>query len=69
MENADLGNFQYYYDRMKKMTLLRKYASLGLDMRFLYDPDELFDLKKKQKQEEKKSFIETSINKTKEEID
>lgn len=52
MENADLSNFDYYYNRMKKMTLFRGYESCGLDMRFLYDPDEIFDEKKKRRQED-----------------
>ena len=52
MQNADLANFDYYYGRMKKMTLIRGYESCGLDMRFLYDPDELFNTKKKKEQED-----------------
>ena len=39
VENADLANFEYYYNRMKKMTLLREYESCGMDVRFLYNPD------------------------------
>ena len=50
--NADLNNFDYYYNRMKKMTLLREYESCGLDMSFLYNPDELYDSKKKKRQED-----------------
>ncbi len=50
--NADLNNFDYYYSRMKKMTLLREYESCGLDMSFLYNPDELYDSKKKKRQED-----------------
>ena len=51
IENADLANFDYYYNRMKKMTLLRGYSSCGLDMKFLYDPDNIFDIKKREQQE------------------
>jgi replicative DNA helicase len=50
--NADVANFDYYYDRMKKMTLLRSYESCGMDVKFLYDPDNIFDDKKKKEQED-----------------
>ena len=50
--SADLANFDYYYQRMKKMTLLRGYEKEGVDVRFLYNPDELFDLEKKKRQED-----------------
>jgi len=44
--------FDYYYNRMKKMSLLRGYqANVGMDLSWLYDPDEL-DSKAKQKQED-----------------
>ena len=49
---ADLSKFDYYYGRMKKMTLLRFYDNSGIDVRDLYDPDNLLDLKKKQIQED-----------------
>ena len=49
---ADLANFDYYYSRMKKMTLLRSYESCGMDMSFIYDPDEIFDDAKKKRQED-----------------
>lgn len=52
VDNADLANFDYYYNRMKKMTLLRGYESCGLNMKFLYDPDEIFNEKKKRNQED-----------------
>ena len=52
VENADLANFEYYYNRMKKMTLLREYESCGMDVRFLYNPDEIFNEKQKKKQED-----------------
>jgi replicative DNA helicase len=44
--------FKYYYDRLKKMSLLRAYDNFGLDVSFLYDPDNIFDTKKKESQEE-----------------
>ena len=52
-ESASITTFDYYYNRMKKMTLLRMYQeTAGMDLSWLYDPDNLFDLKKKQEQEE-----------------
>ena len=44
--------FNYYYNRLKKMTLFRAYERAGIDLSWLYDPDEIMDLKKKQKQED-----------------
>lgn len=51
IDNADVVNFDYYYMRLKKMTLLRGYAEAGVDMTWLYDPDNLIDKDKKEKQE------------------
>lgn len=45
-------SFNYYYNRMKKFTLLRAYDKIGVDVRFLYDVDNILDVKKKQKQED-----------------
>ncbi len=44
--------FDFYYNRMKKMTLLRAYNEIGLDLDWLYDIDNIFDSKKKQEQED-----------------
>jgi len=52
-ENAKLTTFDYYYNRMKKMTFFRSYQDVvGMDLSWLYDPDNIFDAKKKQEQEE-----------------
>ena len=52
-ENAQVASFDYYYNRMKKMTLFRMYHQLaGMDLSWLYDPDNIFDAKKKQQQED-----------------
>ena len=52
-ENASLTTFDYYYNRMKKMSLLRAYQeTAGMDLSWLYDPDNIFEPKKKQEQEE-----------------
>lgn len=46
---ADITNFKYHYDRVKKMTLLRGYEEMGLDMSWLLDTNEL-DLNRRQEQ-------------------
>lgn len=52
-ENASITSFDVYYNRMKKMTLFRGFQEkAGMDLSWLYDPDNLFDVKKKQEQEE-----------------
>ena len=48
---ADLSKFDYYYQRMKKMTLLRMYTHYGVDISWLYNPNTL-DIKLKQQQED-----------------
>lgn len=50
--NAQESSFDYYYGRMKKMSLLRAYDNYGIDVRDIYDPDNILDSKKKQFQEE-----------------
>ena len=49
-ENADLPNYDYYYNRVKKMTLLRGYVKAGLDVSWLLDMDNITDFKKRQQQ-------------------
>ncbi len=51
-ENCQFATFQYYYNRMKKFTLLRMYDNAGIDISWLYDADNLLDVKKKQAQED-----------------
>lgn len=69
LENTtQLAAFDYYYKRMKKMTLLRMYKELaGLNLSWLYDPDNIFDQKKKQQQED--WLDNTPIEKIADEID
>lgn len=51
--DAQLSAFDYYYNRVKKFSLLRAYnEGLGMDLKFLYDVDNILDIKKKQKQED-----------------
>ena len=49
---VQLATFDYYYNRIKKMTLLRMYDKAGMDLKWLYDPDNILDAKKKQAQED-----------------
>ena len=57
--SVQLATFDYYYKRMKKMTLLRMYNNIGMDLSWLYDVDNILDVKKKQAQED--WFDNTSI--------
>lgn len=51
-ESAIGDAFDYYYGRMKKMSLLRAYDKYGVDVSDIYDPDNILDTKRKQMQEE-----------------
>lgn len=51
-QGVQKSTFNYYYNRMKKMTLLRMYDKAGLDLKWIYDPDNILDAKKKQAQED-----------------
>ena len=50
-EISDGAKFDYYYQRLKKMTLLRMYEEYGVDIKWLYDPNTL-DITLKQEQED-----------------
>ena len=52
-ENCTPNAFDYYYDRLKKFSLLRAYDSYGINITDIYDPDNLLDVKKQQLQEDK----------------
>lgn len=52
IQNADLPNFDYNYNRLKKYTLLREYDKIGINCNWLYDPDNILDPTKKEQQEE-----------------
>lgn len=52
IDTTTLQAFDYYYNKMKKMTLLRMYDQCGVDLSFIYDIDNAFDLTKREKQEE-----------------
>ena len=50
---TQLAAFDYYYKKMKKMTLFRMYKEMcGMDLSWLYDIDNIMDVKKKQAQED-----------------
>lgn len=63
---ADVANFKYHYDRVKKMTLLRGYEDMGLDMSWLLDLNELDSAKR---QEQKLYFDSLSLEDIAELID
>ena len=56
-ENANNLTFDYYYNRLKKMTLLRAYDRYGIDVSDIYDYDNILDVKKKEMQEQ---FLDNS---------
>ena len=51
-QKARQDTFNYYYNRLKKFTLLRAYDNFGLDVTYLYDPNNILDTQKRQKQED-----------------
>lgn len=52
-QNVKLAAFDYYYSRMKKMTLFRMYEEkVGMDLKWLYDPNNILNIKEKEVQEE-----------------
>lgn len=56
-QSAMLDAFDYYYNRLKKFTLLRMFDYYGIDITDIYDPDNIIDTKKAQMQEE---YIDSS---------
>ena len=70
-ENSVPSAFDYYYQRLKKFSLLRAYDNCGMDVSDIYDPDNFLDAKKKQLQEEilDNSTLDQIANKIDEKID
>ena len=70
-EVAIISAFDFYYDRMKKMSLLRAYDTYGIDVSYIYDPDNIFNAKLKQQQEEQldNMTLEDIANKIDQRID
>lgn len=62
---ASLETFDYYYSRLKKMSLLRAYETYGVDVSDIYDPDNILDAQKKELQESQldNSSLEEIANK------
>lgn len=52
-ENCIANTFDYYYNRLKKFSLLRAYDNYGINITDIYDPDNIIDIKKKQLQEDR----------------
>lgn len=70
-DKANQLSFDYYYNRMKKMSLLRAYDTCGIDVSDIYDPDNILDVKKKQLQEDilDNSTLADIANKVNQKID
>ena len=51
-ESVSVATFEYYYQRLKKFTLLRMYDKYGISVAHIYDPNNVLDIKKKQAQED-----------------
>ena len=51
-EASSALTFDYYYNRLKKFSLLRAYDACGINVTDIYDPDNILDIKKKQTQED-----------------
>ena len=70
-DKANQLSFDYYYSRLKKMTLLRAYDNYGIDVSDIYDPNNILDVKKKQLQEDilDNSTLEEIANKVDQKID
>ena len=56
-ESSIASAFDYYYNRLKKFSLLRAYDNYGINVEDIYDPDNILDTKKKQQQED---FLDNS---------
>lgn len=50
-KEADLINFDYYYSRLRKMTLLRSYCEIGCDVSWIYNVDNVFDSELREEQD------------------
>lgn len=65
-EVADLSNFNYAYDRIKKFSLLREYQQKGIDISDIYN-ESIVDLKRQEEMQER--FDRLSLEQITEEID
>lgn len=51
-EDANCENFDHYYEIVRKMSLLRNYIQEGIDVKDIYNPDELDNILIKEQMEE-----------------
>ena len=70
-EYANINTFDYYYNRLKKFSLLRAYDNNGIDVSDIYDINNILDVKKKNIQEDflDNSSLEEIANKINAKID
>ena len=66
-EAADFAAFDFYYNRLKKYSLLRGYAKAGVDVSEYYNFNNILDLK--EKQEEQERFDSLTLTELADEID
>lgn len=66
-DTCQISAFDYYYNRMKKMTLFRNFLNIGLDLKWLYNSEDISSPKKRQEQDE--WLDNTSIDEINEIID
>ena len=52
LENSNRATFDYYFNRLRKMTILREFNKIGANVNKFYDPDNILDITLKQKQED-----------------
>lgn len=50
-KTADVSSFPYYYNKLKKFSLLRGYQERGVDISDIYDTNNILDMEKMAKQE------------------
>lgn len=63
MDGAEVANFDVYYNRLKKMTILRVYQNRGIDVSWIYDPslkntDQREKFSKQSKELEKMTLVQ-----------
>lgn len=52
LESSNRATFDYYFNRLRKMTILREFNKIGANVNKFYDPDNILDITLKQKQED-----------------
>ena len=60
-KTVSLSSFEYYYNRLKKFSLMRAFSQkVGMDLSWLYDDNNLLDVRKKEAQDKWLDEIEIS---------